>query len=160
MQGLIMKIGTIGLAAVLVGCSDKALVRYTFFEEPGFEVEMLVVEFTDRSRTVRLTSSDFQPDGGRRDTREYSTSTTGRLETRFWLIRGADTLSLGQVQIDLRPDFRWGLSFRREASDPTTTCFGCFGRAAFELAPELQEVPEDSVWVVWGGNSISNPVVY
>lgn len=150
----------IGFAAVLAGCGEQASVSYAFFEDPGFEVELLVVEFTDGRRTVRLTGSDFDPDGNRRDTREYATRTTGRLETRFWLVHGVDTLSRGQFDLDLRPDFRWNVNFSRESEDPTATCFGCFGRLAFELAPELQGVPADSVWVVWGGNSISSPVVY
>ena len=150
----------LGIVGATLGCTDEALVNYTMFEEPGFEVDLLVVEFTDRRRTVRLTSSDFDTRGSGWDTRDFETSSAGSLETRFWLVDGADTLSQGQVRLDLRRDFRWNLSFRRAESDPTTTCFGCAGRVAFELAPSLQEVSADSLWVVWGGNSISNPVVF
>lgn len=63
-------------------------------------------------------------------------------------------------RIDLRPDFGWELSFRRASSDPTAMCFGCFGATAFPLGASLQVTAADSLWVVWGGNSISNPVVY
>lgn len=160
MRGALGAICAIGCAAVLAGCGEQARVSYAFFEAPGFEVELLVMEFSDGRRTVRLTASDFDPNGSRRDTREYATRTTGRLETRFWLVQGGDTLSRGQVDLDLRPDFRFNVIFSRESEDPTKTCFGCFGRRAFELAPELQGVPADSLWVFWGGNSISSPVVY
>lgn len=44
--------------------------------------------------------------------------------------------------------------------DPIRQCFGCFGSVAFDLLPAYRTVDHDSIWVVWGGNSISNPVTY
>ena len=147
-------------AGASLACGQEQLVRYTFFQAPGFEVDLIVIESSDRRRTLRLTSSDFDEDGNRRDTRTFRTTDRGELVTRFWLIDGADTVSRGETRLDLRPDWRWELSVRRSDEDPTTGCFGCFGRAPFALAPSHQSAPGDSVWVVWGGNSISNPVVY
>ena len=143
-----------------LGCGEEARVSYAFLQEPGFEVDLLTLEFSDGSLTRRLSGDDFGGEGSRVDTPEFATRTSGELRTSFWLVAGADTLAAGEQRIELRPDFRWELTFRRSSSDPTVTCFGCFGRAAFALAPSLRASPADSLWIVWGGNYISNPVVY
>lgn len=158
---------TLWLAVIISACgdadraADRALVSYTFFEEPGFSPGLLVVEFSDGGRARRLTGTDFH-DGttGRWRTREFETRTTGELVTSFWLARGSDTLSSGELRIDLRPDWRWNISFFREDEDPTLTCFGCVGSAPYPLRGELQTAPADSLWLVWGGNFISDPVIF
>ncbi|MEO8564029.1 MAG: hypothetical protein ABI601_18255 [bacterium] len=47
-----------------------------------------------------------------------------------------------------------------DSLDPTRYCFGCLGARAFPLAAEYRRSTNDSVWVVWGGNSFKNPVIY
>jgi hypothetical protein len=51
-------------AVATLGCgedaTEEALVSYTFFEQPGFQHELLVVEFLDRHHRARLTSRDFE----------------------------------------------------------------------------------------------------
>jgi hypothetical protein len=56
----------------------------------------------------------------------------------------------------------WGYAFtiRVDSLDPTRYCFGCLGAHAFPLAAQYRRTVRDSVWVVWGGNSFKNPVVY
>jgi hypothetical protein len=44
--------------------------------------------------------------------------------------------------------------------NPTQYCLGCLGSRSFPLSVAYRRVAADSVWVTWGGNSISNPVVY
>ena len=154
---------SLGIAVTAAGCADadQAVVSYTFFAEPGFSPEALVLEFYDGRRAWQLTGDDFRDRAGRRwDTREFETGTTGELVTSFWLVQDSDTLSSGELRIDLRADWSWNISFFREDTDPSATCFGCIGAAAHELAPVLQSVPADSLWLVWGGNSISDPVVF
>jgi hypothetical protein len=154
---------SLGMAITATACGDddQALVSYTVLEEPGFSADLLVIEFSDGRRAWQLTGDDFG-DGSsrRRDTREFGTGTTGELVTSFWVVQGSDTLSSGELRIDLRPDWRWNISFFREDEDPSDRCFGCVGAAAYELGAVLQTVPADSLWLVWGGNSISDPVVF
>jgi hypothetical protein len=150
------------IAVIVTGCSaDQASVSYTFLEEPGFQVDLLVLEFSDGSLTRRLTDDDFEAaTGSRRDTRVFGTRTAGELVTSFWLLQGSDTLSSGELRIELRSDWAWNIGFLRADEDPSGTCFGCVGAAPYELAPSAQAVPTDSLWLVWGGNSISDPVVF
>lgn len=53
-----------------------------------------------------------------------------------------------------------GASVRSATTDPKFECFGCLGSQAFPLIAEYQAPDRDSIWVVWGGNSISDPVIY
>ena len=68
--------------------------------------------------------------------------------------------SRGSVRLDLRRDWIWGVEIRIDSLDPTRECFGCAGSRSFPLAREYQRSVRDSVWMVWGGNSIRNPVIY
>lgn len=146
--------------AVLAACGeDRARVHYAFFDEPGFSRDLLHLEVSDGDRTWRLDGDDFAGQGVG-ETPEFRTRTSGELETAFWLVEGADTLTFGTVRVDLRPDWGWRISFYRNAGDPSATCFGCFGSEGYELPQALRTAPADSLWIVWGGNSISDPVVY
>lgn len=154
---------SLGLAmtAAACGAEDRALVSYTVFEEPGFTVDLFVIEFSDGRTVWRLIGDDFSDGAGsRHDTREFETKTSGELVTSFWMVQGRDTLSSGELRIDLRSDWRWNISFFRGSEDPSGTCFGCVGSAAHALDEVLRTVPADSIWLVWGGNSISNPVIF
>ena len=154
---------SLGIAVTGSACGngDQASVSYTFFEEPGFSADLVVLEFSDGKLTRRLTGDDFAAGAGsRRDTRDFETRTTGELVTSFWLLQGSDTLSSGELRIDLRSDWAWNISFFRADENPSGTCFGCVGATPYELEAEAQTAPTDSLWLVWGGNSISDPVVF
>ncbi len=154
---------SLGIAVTGSACgdADQASVNYTFFEDPGFSVDLVVLEFSDGSLTRRLTGDDFDDEmGSRRDTRDFETRTTGELVTSFWLLQGSDTLSSGELSIDLRSDWAWNISFFRADESPSGTCFGCVGAEPYKLAAAAQSAPTDSLWLVWGGNSISDPVVF
>ena len=158
-KGLVI---SLGVGAAGTGCGgDQASVSYSFFEEPGFSVELVLLEFSDGDRTRRLKSDDFVgAAGSRRDSGIFETSTAGELVTSFSLVQGSDTLASGELRIDLRRDWAWSISFLRVAEDPSATCFGCIGSMPYALSAEAQSTPADSLWLVWGGNSISNPVVF
>jgi hypothetical protein len=47
-----------------------------------------------------------------------------------------------------------------DSTNPTRLCFGCIGARAFPLAAAYQRTERDSVWLIWGGNYIRNPVIY
>lgn len=152
----------LALAPAPLACDDEeARVSFTVFPvEARFQANMLTVRFDDGSGSRSLTGADFEGDGGRADTREFPTRTSGTLQVEFVVAADPVTLAEGSVAIPLKTDWRWGVDFFLTDRDPTEMCFGCFGAAAFPLAPEYRTSDADSLWVVWGGNSISNPVVY
>jgi hypothetical protein len=153
----------LGMAAAEVACGeddDHSLVSFSFFQEQGFSSDLLVLEFSDGRSGRRLTGDDFGGAAGRRDVGKFETRTSGELLTSFWLVQGADTLSSGDLRLELLPDWEWNISFFRADQDPSLLCFGCVGSVAFELDAALQTMSADSVWLVWGGNSISDPVIF
>lgn len=85
----------------------------------------------------------------------------GMLRMDFeWLDAAGKRVSAGEVSLPLKPDWVWGVDLHVAANDPTPTCMGCMGVRRFDLAPPVQASPDEAVFVTWGGNSISAPVVY
>jgi hypothetical protein len=66
----------------------------------------------------------------------------------------------GTARIDLRADFEFGVDCLISDSNPYRVCLGGFGYEAVALAPELGFPASDSLFIVWGGNSTDDPVVY
>jgi hypothetical protein len=127
---------------------------------------MIRLTFTDGKHTRKLDGSDFQPDKtgspsiGR--TREFKTAKSGELKVTFKLLDGENLISSGQFEMPLRSDWAWNTEFQSSParSDPLAGCFGCSGARVFALTEGYGMLPSDSLYVIWGGNSIKNPVVY
>jgi hypothetical protein len=78
----------------------------------------------------------------------------GAIIVRFTL--DSESESEGAVVLEARPDWEWEVQFHIAGTDPFDQCFGCVGSEAFSLGAR-----EDvRLYVVWGGNSISDPVVF
>jgi hypothetical protein len=69
-------------------------------------------------------------------------------------------LASGETQLMLESDWRWGVTVWWTNRDPALDCFGCTGRVAIPLPEGMQTSPSDSLYIVWGGNSIRNPAIY
>lgn len=151
------------LALVLAGCGDEALIGASARLDPPLSPGMLTVTVRDVSRITRWTGDDFAtgPDNVTPTTPEVSIRTSGPdLEVTYEISDGGTVLSSGTVLLPRRSDWRWGVTIEAATANPAEFCFGCFGSRAFALAPEFRPAGRDSIWVVWGGNSISDPVVY
>ncbi|HEX3159775.1 MAG TPA: hypothetical protein VHQ45_14745 [Gemmatimonadaceae bacterium] len=126
---------------------------------------MLRVRIDDGGRTYQLGPSDFiaEPAGTTAiyRSRELSTRTRGTLRMAYALVApSGDTASLGQVELPLRSDWVYSVNVMPDTSDPAQRCFGCQGSRAFGLTAAYVRPDVDKVYVTWGGNSISNPVIY
>lgn len=150
--------------AITGGCrSDDARVSVSFLPRGPLAVSMLRVRLSDGARTHNLGPADFTTGGASAPhrSRELPTRQRGTLRVAFALVAGAgDTVSRGEVELPLRRDWRYGVDIMPDTADPTRFCFGCQGSRAFGLAAAYAGPAADSVYVVWGGNSIKNPVVY
>jgi hypothetical protein len=147
---------------LLVGCGDSAKISAEARLGAPLDVAMLSVTVRDRDRGWTWQGNDFhstqtQPTP---TTDERDTHTNGSAEVSFRLEESGAVLSEGSVSLPLRADWRWGVSVIAQTIDPREGCFGCVGSMAFPLAPSHRAPDRDSIWVVWGGNSISDPVVY
>jgi hypothetical protein len=142
---------------LLSGCRESSRISAVARLDPPLTTDMLTVTVHDDSRGWTWRGSDFQSslDLPTPTTRERETGTRGEIEVSFRLQVSGDTVSEGMVKLPLRSDWRWGVQVVSATSDPGEACFGCTGSKAFPLAPEYRGPERDSVWLVWGGNSIS-----
>jgi hypothetical protein len=161
------------VAMLLIGCitydnyDDEylALARVRLIKDSLITRSMVRVAITDGASQWQFGSGDFSHDPGYGTAwcaPEIETVTQGALVMRFRLRdRDGAVVSEGQVELPLKADWRWGISIRRDRSNPRYGCWGCAGSKSFLiLDPAYRASEKDSIFVVWGGNSISNPVRY
>ena len=91
----------------------------------------------------------------------HATASHGTLRVRYVLeAPGGAVLSEGSVLLPLKPDWIHGVDIHAANEDPRRYCMGCFGSTRFPLHDEGQSAAANAIYVIWGGNSISSPVVY
>jgi hypothetical protein len=124
---------------------------------------MLRVKADDGQSVWNLTGVDFDPVGGaqyRGPTLQTANHGTLTVSYAFVPIGSVAIVSAGAIELPLRNDWGYGVDIHPDTADPRLLCFGCAGSKAFSLAPEFRSFQAESVYVVWGGNSISHPVIY
>jgi hypothetical protein len=151
-------------ATLLGGCSSSNDARVTIgaWLPAPLALGMLSVRVDDGRSVWKLTAADFHLVGGT----QYSgptlqTANDGTLTVSYTLVpAAAAAVSAGAIELPLRKDWGYSVDIRPDTADPRRLCFGCAGSKGFPLAPEFRTLLADSVYVVWGGNSISHPVTY
>lgn len=162
----------ITFAVFLTSCSvfgtdDKKAETQFSVDSDLLSNQTLYINFTDSDNSKSFSNQDFQkrenPTTGELATPIIETATDGKLTVEFQLLDSEteQKISEGDFKLDLKEDWRYSfyiLSDSAEA-DPTEGCFGCGGYFSFAYSIDNSS-SEDSLYVVWGGNSISNPVEY
>ena len=156
------------LAALIVGCSllgahKHAELSIHFFtrsaakEQPDF-----LIAFTDGRTSRRIQRNDFNRVGAVQfDAGPFEISTSGTLRVFCRILEaGGEVLATQKATLSVRPDWRYSVSCSLGRMNPYHACFGCTGFEAQPLDSALGFAPGDSLFVVWGGTSISNPVMY
>lgn len=156
------RLAAAGIAVVLLAaCRENARVSFTVFPQPArFGPEMVTLRFRDGDGVRTATGDDFAGHPDRVDTREYETPTRGTLEIEVEIVSDAEVVSSGSLDLPLQPDWGWNVQLFLRAENPHEGCIGCFGYRSFPVAEEFRASPAESLWMIWGGNSISEPVVY
>ena len=167
-----LKIILLGLMcfALFLTCStsdcDVARVRFAFYRSSAtapVQKEMLHIKFQDDRLVREAHGSDFssEPDFVTPHSKWYDTRTSGTVIVDISLVtESGDTVAVGDLSLTLRPDWYWQVDVLIRDSNPMELCIGCFGHRAFELEEAYRESATDSLHVTWGGNSISDPVIY
>ena len=155
---------------ILAACSpDESRVELSIQPDPPLSTADIRVTFEDGLRRWHVDvdgplSFSGAPERSSLSTFSagpYNTRTNGTLKVSFVATRDGDTISTGSVELPLRPDWEWGVTLRAQRGDPATGCLGCVGIQAFPIAESFQQQGmSESIYLVWGGNSIKNPVVY
>jgi hypothetical protein len=152
-------LATIAMVAMLIsGCScDEARIQ--------FSVDKHIDDVSSpRVRILipgRLGVREVTLDSGNQSAGPFATGKSGDL-MMFFALLSDDSLSTtsGSLELPLKKDWAWGVSFAVSSEDPALTCFGCRGSKSYELDPVLGYDENMRLYVVWGGNSICDPVIY
>lgn len=140
------------------GDGDEAAVSVSYTDVPQLPRNLLSVTLSDGASLRMLGPDEIGAPG--RPGPEYATRRRGELYVSFRFATPGGIVSAGEATVPLRSDWRYGFDIRVDSLDPTRLCFGCIGARAFPLAAAYQRTVRDSVWLVWGGNYIRNPVIY
>lgn len=144
-----------------LGCStggDEAHATVHYSQGGQLPRELLTVTVTDPLGIRTLRGSDIGASWS--DGRRFATATSGSLQVAFRFAAGSVVASEGAIEVPLRTDWSYDFTLSVDSLDPTRLCFGCMGSRAFPLDAAYRGSPRDSVWLVWGGNYIRNPVIY
>jgi hypothetical protein len=145
------------VSIVLAGCADeRSEVRIRLENLGGAAGPDFHVSISDG-----LFDYDFTLNESDRSAGPFPTRSSGTLKIRITLY--ADdviTETSGTLDLSLKGDWRWGIDIFIQEEDPTGLCFGCFGSKSYELDPALGYEGNERLYILWGGNSIRNPVEY
>lgn len=152
----------IALVVFLAACAGGES-RVQFGVQGDVEILRPLLEITATSGdwSITVTGQEIGTAETPNHSREFETAGSGPLVVTAVLRRpGEPVLASGSVELEIRKDWRWGVDIFLTHENPTGMCFGCMGHEAFPVPPGLTDEPGDSLFMVWGGNSISEPVVY
>lgn len=154
------------LIVFFAGCSlfgeghKDAQVEFSLNNSSSYEGELPIqIYFTSPGQSKTLTASDFS--GSKSYVGPFQTATSGTLRITAQLLDTNDEVAISEtVKLPLKSDWEYGITVAVGAKDPINLCFGCQGSKAVAINSKLNFSETDSLFIVWGGNSISNPVNY
>jgi len=159
------------LSLFISGCSlfgsDEEPAKILFTVQ-NFSADELSITTTGTKPGLNISKNDFSGNDGEHfpgSTKSFSTDNDGLMTVMFSFLNENSELSEGEFEIELREDWLWSVNFQINSADynPLDGCFGCLFYESFKLNPETlnsTEVETDSLYVIAGGNYISEPVIY
>lgn len=142
-----------GLLAVSSCVNDNALINVRNSAAGALPSESITVVLTAPGYHRILTPDEL---GGA----DIPTPTSGSITISYELQSGTVSASTGALALSVARDRVLGVTISLDSIDPMAGCFGCVGSRSFPLASAFRRAPKDSIWIVWGSNSISKPVVF
>lgn len=154
------------LAVPLIGCGEE--------DDLGFRLSLRTAgyeEVLNPLLTVTATSGDWEvtatgaeltaAEDGSGHAWTVDTPRAGMIGIHVVLREpGGTLLAETDVGLAIRSDWEWDVTVQLADRNPTEMCFGCIGHVAVPVPADLIPDVPDSLYVVWGGNWIHNPVVY
>jgi len=159
------------ISLLISGCtlfnSDEEQAEILFTVQ-NFSPDELSITTSGSKTGLDISKNDFSGDGANpipRTTKNFSTDNSGSMTVMFSFLNDNSKLTDGEFEIELREDWRWRVIFLISSADynPLEGCFGCQFYESFELntdALNSEDVEADSLYIVVGGNFISQPVDY
>lgn len=166
-----MKYTSTFLTAVLLimsisGCSlfndQKEIAQVKFRLENSSESEEqipVVIDFVSEENSKTISSSDFSTKN--LSMGPFRVSTYGKLSVSAQLVNPKkEPVVTNTIELPLHSDLEYSITVSIGNSNPINTCFGCVGSKPVSLESILNFATTDSLYIVWGKNSIKNPVYF
>jgi hypothetical protein len=159
-------VSTLILLLVFVGCflfesEDSSQARLSIQGNTDVLRRAIFVEIRAPGWSKALTGADFGTSGAPTFTQTFETPKWGELQVQIVLRDSTGRhVNSGFVSLDIRTDWIWGIDIVLDNHNPFNGCFGCTGYRSFHVDSVYQRAPEDSLFILWGGNSIKHPVIY
>lgn len=162
--------------AALVGAAALAACTATPAPEPVAEApaaersEIVFYDYRTPDRQVGELSARFDDGGGQRlvapaefrerefgfpSSANYRTRSEGTMRVTVSL-RHQGQVSEGAFELPLRPDWRYGVAIHLTGGEAPEGCMGCMGGKGIPLIAPIGAAT--TLFVAWGGNSISRPL--
>lgn len=161
-----MKYVILFLIVSISGCSlinDKTNIAQVKFrlENTSENEEQIpvIIDFVSHEYFKTITSSDFPDENS--SIGPFRVSTSGKLAITARLINSEqEPVVTNVIKLPLHSDLQYSITVYIGSYNPMETCFGCQGSKAVSLDSILNFFATDSLYIVWGSNSIENPVQY
>lgn len=147
----------------LAGCdvAEESRLQFSIHGDEAVLRPLLTLGATAGDWRVEVTGEEIGTGGASNRTEAFETPDRGTLEIDVVLARpGEPPLATTSVALEIRRDWIWGVGVFLTDANPADECFGCTGHRAVALPDTLTPETQDSLFVVWAGNSINEPVVY
>ena len=146
------------------GVLDSATISFVFYpsEKNIITQKDIEIEYKDSIFNYSIFGSDFFIDEylHQPHTIKYETCRDGFSSISFKLIKNGKIISTGNLSLPLEKDWDININFFVMDENPINGCFGCRGYKVFPVEKEFRKSENDSLYVIWSGNYIANPVVY
>jgi hypothetical protein len=150
---------------LVVACSspatEEARVRVVAigWEDGALELPWLEIRLDDGETARTVQGAELRSDAtyAQPHSAWFSTPASGDLRVTVSIMpAGGPVVAEGTATLELRADWGWEVQVHVAPEDPATMCFGCAGSLRLGSTGGAAE----TVWLVWEGNRISEPVVY
>lgn len=156
MRSVLPLVSLLALAGCSLSESDPAEVSFVV-SLPRTAPTSLAFEAALAGQSVALSPL---PDTGGRTQSTDPIETAARRTSVACTVSDGTAATRGAVLLDLEPGWRYAVQCAVGEANPADACFGCRGAEAFALDPALDLSATDSLFVVWGGDPIDEPVLY
>lgn len=150
-------------SVIIMGCgaSDESRVQFGVYGYEDVFRPLLTVSAIAGDWSVVLRGDEIGTPERPHRSDEFRTPDHGTLHITAVLARpGEEPMATASIELDIRRDWAWGVDVFLSERNPTELCFGCIGHVAVAVPDDLIPDVADSLFLVWGGNWISDPVVY
>jgi hypothetical protein len=149
----------------LVGCSleedDSSEIQIGIDGNTDILRKSIKVEMKSSSWSKTLNGTEIGTLAAPNFSQSFDIPKSGNVEVKFILSDSTGVqLNSGSVSLAIKSDWRWTVTLSLSNHNPFYMCFGCIGYSSFAVDSVFKKLNGDSLFVVWGGNSIKHPVIY